>query len=107
MSENKGTDQLRSDRAADLCMPMYSHICKKQNNKNTFNRILAKKLIRSNCQKCIKLYLSLAVRKPAVRICKNKDADQFRDNREADQRLCFRYAGSTIPLLSESEISSL
>ena len=24
-------------------------------------------------------------------ICENKDADQLRDNREADQRLCFRY----------------
>ena len=27
-------------------------------------------------------------------------------NREADQHLCFRYTDSTIPLLSESEISS-
>ena len=26
---------------------------------------------------------------------------------EADQRLCFRFTNSTIPLLSESEISSL
>ena len=32
-------------------------------------------------------------------ICKNKDADQLRGNREADQRLCFRYIESTIPLL--------
>ena len=31
------------------------------------------------------------VRKPAFCICKNKDADQLRGNREADQRLCFRY----------------
>ena len=28
-------------------------------------------------------------------------------NRKADQRLCFRYTESTIPLLSKSEISSL
>ena len=28
-------------------------------------------------------------------------------NREADQRLCFRFIDSTIPLLSKSEISSL
>ena len=28
-------------------------------------------------------------------------------NREADQRLCFRYMDSTIPLLPNSEISSL
>ena len=37
----------------------------------------------------------------------NKDADQLRGNREADQRLCFRYMASTIPLLPKSEISSL
>ena len=39
--------------------------------------------------------------------CETKDADQLRGNREADQRLCFRYIDSTIPLLSKSEISSL
>ena len=32
-------------------------------------------------------------------ICENKDADQLRGNREADQRLCFRYIDGTIPLL--------
>ena len=47
------------------------------------------------------------MRKPAFCICENKDADQLRGNREADQRLCFRYIDSTIPLLSKSEISSL
>ena len=52
-------------------------------------------------------YLSLVMRKPAFYICENKDADQLRGNREADQRLCFRYIDSTIPLLSKSEISSL
>ena len=40
-------------------------------------------------------------------ICENKDADQIRGNREADQRLCFRYTDSTIPLLPISEISCL
>ena len=44
---------------------------------------------------------------PAFCICENKDADQLRGNREADQRLCFRFLDSTIPLLSKSEISSL
>ena len=44
------------------------------------------------------------MRKPDFCICKNKDADQLRGNREADQRLCFRYIDSTIPLLSKSEI---
>ena len=47
------------------------------------------------------------MRKPAFCICENKDADQLRGNREADQRLCFRYRDSTIPLLSKSKISSL
>ena len=47
------------------------------------------------------------MRKPTFCICENKDADQLRGNREADQRLCFRYTDSTIPLLSKSEISSL
>ena len=43
------------------------------------------------------------MRKPAFCICENKDADQLRGNREADQRLCFRYTDSTIPLLPKSE----
>ena len=51
--------------------------------------------------------LSRIVRKPAFCICENKDADQLRGNREADQCLCFRYTDSTIPLLSKSEISSI
>ena len=33
--------------------------------------------------------MSLVMRKPAFCICENKDADQLRGNREADQRLCF------------------
>ena len=40
--------------------------------------------------------LSRVVRKPAFCICENKDADQLRGNREANQRLCFRYIDSTI-----------
>ena len=43
-------------------------------------------------------HMSLVMRKPAFCICENKDADQLRGNREADQRLCFRYTDSTIPL---------
>ena len=45
------------------------------------------------------IHTSHIVRKPAFCICENKDADQLRGNREADQRLCFRYTDSTIPLL--------
>ena len=45
--------------------------------------------------------------KPTICIGENKDADQLRGgNREADQRLCFRYSDSKIPLLLKSEISS-
>ena len=51
--------------------------------------------------------MSRVVRKPAFCICENKDADQLRGNREADQRLCFRYTDSTISLLPKYEISSL
>ena len=39
-------------------------------------------------------------------ICENKDLDQLRGYREADQRLCFRCTDSTIPLLSKSNVSS-
>ena len=39
------------------------------------------------------------MRKPAFCICENKDADQLRSDCAADQRLCFRYRDSTIPLL--------
>ena len=44
------------------------------------------------------------MRKPFFCICDNKDADQLHSNCEADQRLCFQYMDSTIPLLSKSEI---
>ena len=47
--------------------------------------------------------MSRDVRKPDFCICENKDADQLRSNREADQRLCFHHLDSTIPLLSKSE----
>ena len=47
------------------------------------------------------------MRKPAFCICENKDADQLRGNREADQRLCFRYIASTIPLLPKYYVPPL
>ena len=50
--------------------------------------------------------MSRLMGKPTICIGENKDADQLRGNREADQRLCFRYSDSTIPLLLKSEISS-
>ena len=51
-------------------------------------------------------HLSLLMRKPTICICENKDADQLRGNRVADQPLCFRYLDSTVPLLLKSKISS-
>ena len=50
--------------------------------------------------------MSCLMGKPTICICENKDADQLRGNREADQRLCFRYTDSTLPLLFISVISS-
>ena len=41
--------------------------------------------------------------KPTICIGKNKGADQLCSNCKADQRLCFRYMDSTIPLLSKPE----
>ena len=55
----------------------------------------------------VKFDLSHLVRKPTICICEIKGADQLRSYCEADQRLCFRYRDSTIPLLSSSKISSL
>ena len=53
-------------------------------------------------------HMSRFMRKPFFFfICENKDVEQLRCDREADQRLCFRYMDSTIPLLSKPEISSL
>ena len=52
-------------------------------------------------------YTSRIVRKPDFCLGENKGADQLRGNREADQRLCFRYWDSIIPLLLIAKISSI
>ena len=54
----------------------------------------------------IDYYMSLVMRKPAFCKCENKDADQLCGNRTADQRLCFRYIDSTIPLLPKSKFQA-
>ena len=46
-----------------------------------------------------KRLMSHCIRKPTKCLGENKGADQLGGNREADQRLCFRYTDSTIPLL--------
>ena len=51
--------------------------------------------------------MSSVMKKNAFCICVNKGVDQLHSNCAADQCLCFRYTDSTIPLLTESEISSL
>ena len=43
--------------------------------------------------------MSVVMGKRFFAYAKTRDADQLRGNREADQRLCFRYIDSTIPLL--------
>ena len=50
--------------------------------------------------------MSLTLGNADFRICENKSADQLRSNCAADQRLCFGYIDSTIPLLSKSKLSS-
>ena len=45
------------------------------------------------------------MRKPTICPGENKGADQLCSNCEADQRLCFRYTNSTVPILRKSEIS--
>ena len=37
---------------------------------------------------------------------RKQDADQLRGDREADQRLCFHYMDSTIPLLPNSKLQA-
>ena len=44
------------------------------------------------------------MRKPAFGIFEKKDTDQLGSNCAADQRPCFRYIDSAIPLLPEYEI---
>ena len=75
---------------------------------NIFNPFTAQcALALQNCQQDAWLNLSHVMRKPDFCICENKDADQLRGYREADQRLCFRYIDSTIPLVPKYEILSL
>ena len=62
-------------------------------------------VIRKTCIIHLHRHKSRVMRKPFFCICENKDAEQLRGNREADQRLCFRYTDSTIPLLPKYEIS--
>ena len=62
--------------------------------------ILNNKKFRYHIENDQTIRFGLIMRKPFFFcICENKDADQLRGNREADQRLCFRYTDSKIPAL--------
>ena len=75
----------------------------KKDNNNTFMNLAVLNLYLPTVTQKV----SQVRRKPAFCICENKDADQLRGNCEADQRLCFGYIDSTIPLFSKYKISSL
>ena len=60
----------------------------------------------SFCFCCQTGYMSRITRKPDFCQCENKCADQLRSNCEADQRLCFRYTDSTIPLLLNTKFQA-
>ena len=47
-------------------------------------------------------HMSRVMKKTAFCICENKNTDQLCGKREADQRPCFCYKNSTIPLLHQS-----
>ena len=75
---------------------MVLRICPAQHHLNKDNFLTANNFLENN--------ISHRMGKPTICIVgENKGAD----HRKADQRLCFRYTDSTIPLLSKLKISSL
>ena len=87
-SENKVDDQLCS-----FCesAPLFSHM-------QNVGFLMTWLIIKSKMT-IVYYKTSRSVRKPDFCLCENKDADQLRGNREADQRLYFRYTDSTFPPL--------
>ena len=69
---------------------------------------MLKECVKGNCtMKGSHLYELRHEKTGFLHMQKNKDEDQLHGNCEADQRLCFRYTDSTIPLLPKYKISSL
>ena len=83
-------------------LQMYTHNLVFSETNNTFTIFYLKIFIFTAVKNPSLLHMSRVMRKSAFCICQNKDADQLRGNRKADQRLCFRYIDSTIPLFSKS-----
>ena len=82
-SENIDADQLHGHTAQLICGFVFAH------GKGRFSHVVAHIIIGDFS--VLGLNLSLVTRKPAFCICENKDAEQLRGYREADQGLCFRY----------------
>ena len=70
------------------------------------SRSLLKCAFRVSADLATCINMSRVLRKQDFCLSKIKGADQLRGNSKADQRLCFRYLDSTIPLLPKSKISS-
>ena len=82
-SENKGADQLRGYREADL------RLCFR----------LCRLLVFPRGGSIILMLNESPHQKPTNCICENAGADQLRGNCEVDQRLCVSYTDSTVPPL--------
>ena len=96
MSDLVGNPEDRFSRVVALIVIYSSKICMFLSATEDFNPDFIGTL---------SLDMSLPMGKPTICIGENKGADQLRGHREADQRLCFRYTDSTVPLLSKYEIS--
>ena len=105
MSDLVGTPVISEARFSRIKAELNFH-CSDTIKSGCLNHALFQNCHMTDISKNSRNLMSRVVRKPDFCICENKDADQLRGNREADQRLCFRYTDSTIPLLSKSEISS-
>ena len=76
-----------------------------------YSNTASKYLVFRNARLCVLQNIALQVRRDMRKltfcICESKGTDQLRGSRAGDERLCFRYIDSTIPLLPKSKISSL
>ena len=88
-SENKGADQLRGHREADL------RLCFRIGKNPVFSRCGSIHHTGGFYMSRVSFYM----RKPDFCLCENNGAEQLCSNCTADQRLCFRYADSAAHLL--------